>query len=58
MGSIAIDPSLFHNDDMIRMLDAGYPLRDDQFRSLRDLLREGLPNLRIGSRIHGTGTVI
>lgn len=58
MSSDAVDLTVIHNDDAIRILHTGDTLGDDEFRRSRDLLQERLTDLCVGGCIYGAGAVV
>ncbi len=53
-----VDPSVFHDEDLIRVLNTGNPLGDDQLGGSRNLLGKSTPDLRVCGRVHGAGGII
>ena len=58
MGSDGSDASAFHEDDPVRILDAGHTLGDDDLGGLRNELSEAFADQGVGTGINGAGGVV
>jgi hypothetical protein len=52
------DGTAVHNNDPVRILYRGGALGDDDFRRLRNIGPQGLPDLRVCFGVHGAGGVV
>ena len=58
VGTKTVDLTVIHNDDPVRVLDAGNTLCDDQLGGIRDLLGKGTADPCVCGSIYRTGGVI
>ena len=57
VGTKTVDLTVIHNDDPVRVLDAGNTLCDDQLGGIRDLLSKSAADPCICGSIYCTGGV-
>ena len=58
MGTDAVDAALVHDDDAVRLLNGGDPLRHNDLGGLRQVVCQRLPDHGVSLGIHGAGGIV